>query len=385
MGVVISAAGWLLWKILQIFLLLLGVLALLAAIILLTPVRYCLTVEGQDKEWTVQAKATWFFRLLSFSWHYGKEQKGQIRFRLLWFDVMRLLEREKKPRRQDKKKRFGTSSEKQAKMQGTEPVEPAKESARIQEAEQDEFGEPERAEFREAEQDEFGELERAEFQEAEQEEAGEPERAEFREAEQDESGEPERAEFQEAEQDEPGELERISSVKILHKAQRAERGREENMILRAVRKIKQRIEKIVSFFRSIRGILGKVRKKADWAGDVKTFWRDDNTRHMVCILKENVLHLWRKLKPRVVRGDIVFGLEDPAATGQALGAAAILFACYGRGVHVRPDFTRKRLEGTLLLKGKISLATFVLIVFRVIFHRSWKQFAHDINQLKEAF
>ncbi|MCD7825364.1 MAG: DUF2953 domain-containing protein, partial [Clostridiaceae bacterium] len=152
-----------------------------------------------------------------------------------------------------------------------------------------------------------------------------------------------------------------------------------------LREIRNRLRSIRQFFSAIAGIIRKIYRKLNWLKDAKAFWRSENTRQMVCILKDNVLHLWRKIKPKTIRGDIIFGMEDPAATGQILGIAAVFYACYGKGISITPDFTEKKLEGNLLVKGRFSLATAVGIFFRILFSHSWKRFVRDFNQLKEAF
>ena len=56
--------------------------------------------------------------------------------------------------------------------------------------------------------------------------------------------------------------------------------------------------------------------------------------------------------PKKVRGWIHFGTSDPAQTGEILGAVSILFAMYGQGVRVLPDFDQAVFE------GKVELQTF---------------------------
>lgn len=138
------------------------------------------------------------------------------------------------------------------------------------------------------------------------------------------------------------------------------------------------------FVVSIRSICGKIRRKVEWAGEAKIFWYSENTQRMICILKDNVLHLWRKLKPKVLRGNIVFGTGDPCLTGQILGVAAVLYASCGRGMQITPDFEEKRLEGNLLVKGRISLITIGIILIRIFLRGEWSRFRREAERLKEA-
>lgn len=131
-------------------------------------------------------------------------------------------------------------------------------------------------------------------------------------------------------------------------------------------------------------LCGRLKKRTGWIKDAKEFWHSENTVRMVCILKDNVLHLWRKLKPKVLRGNIIFGTGDPCTTGQILGVAAVFYAFYGKGIQIIPDFEEARLEGNLFIRGRISLITMIIILFRIFFCREWSRFRQEAKQLKEA-
>lgn len=133
-----------------------------------------------------------------------------------------------------------------------------------------------------------------------------------------------------------------------------------------------------------RRLYRRLKEKADWLKAAKKFWHSESTVRMVCILKDNVLHLWRKLKPKVLRGRVIFGTGDPCTTGQILGVAALFYAFYGNGIQIVPDFEEARLEGTLFVKGRISLITIVVILFRIFFCSEWSRFKQEAKQLKEA-
>lgn len=143
-------------------------------------------------------------------------------------------------------------------------------------------------------------------------------------------------------------------------------------------------QSVRQFAASLRSICRKIRRKAEWAGEAKIFWYSENTQRIICILKDNVLHLWRKLKPKVLRGNIVFGTGEPCLTGQILGVAAVLYASFGRGIQITPDFEEKRLEGNLLVKGRISLFTIGVILIRIFVRGEWRRFRREAERLKEA-
>ena len=150
-------------------------------------------------------------------------------------------------------------------------------------------------------------------------------------------------------------------------------------------RVKDFVYCIREFFSGVTSLWKKFRQKLDWAGDAKRFWKAPNTKRFICILKDNVIHLWRKLKPKVLRGSITFGTGDPCTTGEILGIAAMFYAVYGQGIQVTPDFEEAGLEGNLLIKGRFSLITIIMVLLRIFFSGEWSRFRKEAERLKEAF
>lgn len=149
-------------------------------------------------------------------------------------------------------------------------------------------------------------------------------------------------------------------------------------------KMQETVKKVKKLFKTLFAWIKKAKRRVDWLGDVRAFLKLENTKRMVCIFKDNVLHLWRKLKPKVIKGEVLFGTGDPCQTGQILGVAAMVYAAYGKGVSVTLDFEEKRLEGNLLIKGHINILTLLIIAIRILTSSEWDEFRHDMSQVKEA-
>ena len=72
-----------------------------------------------------------------------------------------------------------------------------------------------------------------------------------------------------------------------------------------------------------------------------------------------------KLLPKSVWGDLHFGTDDPALTGEILGGISIFYPLFMDNVKVVPDFQESVLEGELYLKGRIRLITIVRIAWKL--------------------
>lgn len=142
-------------------------------------------------------------------------------------------------------------------------------------------------------------------------------------------------------------------------------------------------KRIREFVRTVAAFLHQIRRKIHSAQELAALLREENTKQFVCILKENVIHLWKQIRPRKIRGNILFGTGDPCTTGECLGIIGILYGWIGTGVKITPDFEEKCLEGTLEVKGRIRLITVVIAVIRMIYSEEWKGFQRKMKQWKE--
>ena len=69
----------------------------------------------------------------------------------------------------------------------------------------------------------------------------------------------------------------------------------------------------------------------------------------------------------------MIGLDDPAATAKILSYYGILYPFVGNHVNIVPDFDGKRLEGSVLVKGKIKMFTFLKAAIRIYFNKDIKR------------
>jgi len=341
MGIVLSAVGAFLLKMLGAVLFLVVFLFLFVIVvlclILFCPVRYKGEAE-YDGNLTARGKVTWFFSLLSVSFSY-QEGEADSKIRILGIDLLKFLEKRQK-NNANREKQSSKTKKKRKKNKGRDK--PAKNQPDLQISQIEEtFSEDTISE------DTTQDLISSEKTVMPDWEIGEiPEK---------ETGRPDL---------EVGQIQEEKAKQI------------EWLLLPA--------KKVKGLFRTLRKIFKNIRSKTEWLSRLKEFWKSENTQGMVCIFKDNVIHLLRKIKPKVLRGTIFFGTGDPCTTGRILGVAAILYAAYGKGIQVLPDFEEARLEGELYVKGRLSVITLLLIVIKIFRSNEWKQFKYDFDQLKEA-
>lgn len=84
---------------------------------------------------------------------------------------------------------------------------------------------------------------------------------------------------------------------------------------------------------------------------------------------KEALCLLKCIAPRKIKGYLHIGMEDPATTGQILGYYGMLYPLIGEHIDVVPDFEHVILEGSLKIRGNITLFQAVRIACTIYFDK----------------
>lgn len=142
-------------------------------------------------------------------------------------------------------------------------------------------------------------------------------------------------------------------------------------------------QKIKELYRAVCDMIQNIREKVHSVQDLIQLLQKDSSRRFICITKENMLQLWRHLKPQKIWGDIRFGTGDPCSTGQILGGIAVFYSWLGTGVHITPDFEEACFEGRIAGKGRIRIITMMVILIRMIMNKDFRTLRRELGQWKE--
>lgn len=135
-------------------------------------------------------------------------------------------------------------------------------------------------------------------------------------------------------------------------------------------KIAERIRKIRLTFR---GICDKIKQ---WY----TFLQMEDTKQALRFLKDKGKGLLRHILPRKVRGNVVFGFDDPSLTGQILAVAGAVYPLYKERLQLTPVFDRQVLEGEVKLSGRVYGGYLLLQAWQIYRNRevkvTYRRFQH---------
>ncbi|KMZ54906.1 DUF2953 domain-containing protein [Dorea sp. D27] len=138
-------------------------------------------------------------------------------------------------------------------------------------------------------------------------------------------------------------------------------------------KFKNIYEKCRQTFRKIKctilRLCDKIKALSEKKEKLSAFILDDTHKTAFAKVKKEAFRLLRRLKPRTVKAKIHYGFEDPYRTGQVLAGLGILYPFLGKDTEIVPDFEQKILEGTLLVKGKVHVLHFVMLLWKLFWCR----------------
>lgn len=92
--------------------------------------------------------------------------------------------------------------------------------------------------------------------------------------------------------------------------------------------------------------------------------------HVICRLGK----ILKSIRPRRIRGQILFGTGSPDTTGYVYGIYGMLSPFLGSGLAVTPDFAEAVLEGNLFLSGHITLFTILWNGLKILLDKKLRRF-----------
>jgi len=184
--------------------------------------------------------------------------------------------------------------------------------------------------------------------------------------------------------------EEIKQEAVHFKADSKEIAKEIGEEVREEKKVSEKVkaiwDRIKEFFQNIKYTISKIydkikvlMKKKDYIMD---FLTDEVHQAAFRIAKRELIRLLRYLRPKKFQADLLVGFEDPYNTGCLLAGYSMVYPFIGKQAVLTPDFEKKVLEGTLLVKGCIKMVYFVILGWNLLWSREVRKTYKDIRGFK---
>ena len=178
------------------------------------------------------------------------------------------------------------------------------------------------------------------------------------------------------------EAQKSTAAESIQKLESVQEPGHEKQKIPFLKKLKKKLVQIRRIFQKIWYTLTGICDK------IKTIWenieyytdilRSDTFKQAFSLCKDELFSIFSYIRPQKFQADLTVGMDDPAATGKILSYYGMLYPFIGSCVKVIPDFERKRMEGTVFIKGKIRLFNFIKAALRIYFNK-------DIRKLLKLF
>ncbi len=132
------------------------------------------------------------------------------------------------------------------------------------------------------------------------------------------------------------------------------------------KKKKSKRKGLRQYFQDFRLTLEKI---CDKIRKVKKLLKSEQVKRTKAWLIKEIKALIFHIKPKKLKGNIRFGMEDPYLTGEILAAAGVFYPLYGEYFTIEPFFEKQILEGELSFRGRIYGVYFALLAWRVFQNR----------------
>lgn len=125
---------------------------------------------------------------------------------------------------------------------------------------------------------------------------------------------------------------------------------------------------------TIRNIYDKIKNVWENISYYIELLRDEETKQLFNHAMFRIGKILKSIRPRKIRGNILFGTGAPDTTGYAYGVYGMLSPFIGDKLIVTPDFTQTILEGEIYIAGHITIFTILWNGLKLLLDKKLRRF-----------
>lgn len=145
-------------------------------------------------------------------------------------------------------------------------------------------------------------------------------------------------------------------------------------------------ERILAKYEKIKYTIQKIYDKIKHIWENISFYKnllqDEQTKGLIKHAFSRIGRILKSIRPRKLKGDILFGTGSPDTTGYAFGLYGMFIPLYGKYMNVTPDFTQAILEGELYVAGHITVFQLLWHSLRLLMDKRLRLLIHRIKTHK---
>ncbi len=111
-------------------------------------------------------------------------------------------------------------------------------------------------------------------------------------------------------------------------------------------------------------------------------FEDERNQQVMKLCFSQLNKIFRNIKPKKFRAAFHIGFEDPASTGQLLAILGMIYPFFEGNLTITPEFEDAVFEGSLFLKGRITLFVLLMAGWKIYFNKDFRRMMRILK--KEA-
>ncbi|MBE5873856.1 MAG: DUF2953 domain-containing protein [Lachnospiraceae bacterium] len=149
-------------------------------------------------------------------------------------------------------------------------------------------------------------------------------------------------------------------------------------------------EKILAKYENIKYTICNICDKIKYIWDNITFYKDllfhEDTKALIKHIFQRLQNILKKLKPKRIKADILFGTGQPDTTGYVLGVYGVLSTQIHKPnvINLTPDFENKVIEGRVEASGRFRIFTLLKNGIMIILDKRLKELLSKFKKHKAA-
>ncbi len=151
-------------------------------------------------------------------------------------------------------------------------------------------------------------------------------------------------------------------------------------------KIKAIIQKILSILQNIRYTIRRFcdKIKEIWA-NIQYYMEvfgEEETKRAFSMCKQQLYKIWKNIRPQKCKAELKIGTGEPDTTGYILAVHGMLSPLIGNNISIEPDFENQVVEGTVFIKGRITVFVLLCAAIKLYFDDDIRHFLKRFKSLQ---
>lgn len=101
--------------------------------------------------------------------------------------------------------------------------------------------------------------------------------------------------------------------------------------------------------------------------------KDERNKKVISLCLSQASSIINNIKPKVFKGNLTIGIDEPYTMGQILSIYGILFPIIHDKITINPVYDKEVIEGDLYIKGRISVFVLIRAAIKIYFNRDYKR------------